>query len=203
VRVGKVRYIGASNLAAWQLMKALGISEREHLARFETLQAYYSVAGRDLERELVPLMEAEKVGLLVWSPLAGGFLSGKFTRDNRQPQETRRASFQFPPVDETRGWSALDALGAVAKEQSVSVARVALAWLLHRPFTTSVIIGARNEGQLRDNLAAAELRLTPAQLELIGAATALPSEYPGWIIAFQDRDRLEAISQEKRFANVS
>ena len=203
VRMGKVRYLGASNLAAWQLMKALGLSERDRLARFETLQAYYSVAGRDLERELAPLLESEKVGLLVWSPLAGGFLSGKFTRENRQPQDTRRASFNFPPVDEARGWSALDALGAVAKEQGAAAARVALAWLLHQPVTTSVIIGARNEQQLRDNLAAAELKLTPAQQELIGAASALPPEYPGWMVAIQDRDRLEAIPPEKRFAKVS
>jgi len=203
VRLGKVRYIGASNLAAWQLMKALGISERDRLARFETLQAYYSVAGRDLERELAPLMESEKVGLLVWSPLAGGFLSGKFSRDNHQPQGTRRASFSFPPVDQARGWAALDALAPVAKEHGASVARVALAWLLHQPFTTSVIIGARDEQQLRDNLAAAELKLTPAQLEAIGSATALPPEYPGWMVPFQERDRLEAISPEQRFKNVS
>jgi len=202
VRAGKVRYIGASNLAAWQLMKALGISEREHLARFETLQAYYSVAGRDLERELVPLMESEKVGLLVWSPLAGGFLSGKFSRDNKQPQGTRRAKFNFPPVDETRGWATLDALHAVAKEQGTSVARVSLAWLLHRSFTTSVIIGARDEQQLRDNLAAVELKLTPAQLELIDAASALPPEYPGWMVTIQDRDRLQAIPPEQRFAKT-
>jgi len=203
VRAGKVRYIGASNLAAWQLMKALGISERDRLARFETIQSYYSVAGRDLEREVVPLLESEKVGLLVWSPLAGGFLSGKFSRQNQQPQDTRRASFNFPPVDQTRGYATLDALGEVAREHGASVARVALAWLLHQRATTSVIVGARNEDQLRDNLAAAALALTPEQLERIDAASKLPPEYPGWMITVQQRDRLEAIPPEKRFAKVT
>jgi aryl-alcohol dehydrogenase-like predicted oxidoreductase len=203
VRTGKVRYIGASNLAAWHLMKALGISQRDGLARFETLQAYYSIAGRDLERELVPLMESEQVGLLVWSPLAGGFLSGKFGRDKKGPEGARRASFNFPPVDETRGYAVLDVLADVAREHEVSVARVALAWLLHQRVTTSVIVGARNEAQLRDNLAAPELKLSGDQLTRLNTTSALPPEYPGWMITVQARDRLEAISQEKRFAKVT
>ena len=203
VRAGKVRYIGASNLAAWHLMKALGISERVGLARFETLQAYYSIAGRDLERELVPLMESEQVGLLVWSPLAGGFLSGKFGRDKKGPEGARRASFNFPPVDETRGYVVLDVLAEVSREHEVSVARVALAWLLHQRVSTSVIIGARNEAQLRDNLAAPELKLSADQLARLNTASALPPEYPGWMITVQARDRLEAISPEKRFAKVT
>ena len=203
VRTGKVRYIGASNLAAWHLMKALGISQRDGLARFETLQAYYSIAGRDLERELVPLMESEQVGLLVWSPLAGGFLSGKFGRDKKGPEGARRASFNFPPVDETRGYAVLDVLADVAREQEVSVARVALAWLLHQRITTSVIVGARNEAQLRDNLAAPELKLSADQLARLNTASALPPEYPGWMITVQARDRLQAISPEKRFAKVT
>jgi aryl-alcohol dehydrogenase-like predicted oxidoreductase len=203
VRAGKVRYIGASNLAAWQLMKALGISERDRLARFETIQSYYSIAGRDLERELVPLMESEQVGLMVWSPLAGGFLSGKLGRDKKQPDGTRRASFNFPPVDEARGYAVLDALGEVAREQEISVARLSLAWLLHQRVTTSVVIGARNDPQLRDNLAAIDVKLTPAQLELLNRASALPSEYPGWMITIQGRDRLEAIPPEQRFAKTT
>jgi aryl-alcohol dehydrogenase-like predicted oxidoreductase len=203
VRAGKVRYIGASNLAAWHLMKALGISERDRLARFETIQSYYSIAGRDLERELVPLMESEGVGLLIWSPLAGGFLSGKFARDRKGPEGARRVSFNFPPVDETRGYAVLDVLAEVAREHEVSVARVALSWLLHQKVTTSVIVGARNETQLRDNLAAAELKLSAAQLERLDTASALPPEYPGWMITVQGRDRLEAISPEKRFASTA
>jgi aryl-alcohol dehydrogenase-like predicted oxidoreductase len=203
VRAGKVRYIGASNLAAWQLMKALGISEKDRLARFETSQSYYSIAGRDLERELAPLMESEQVGLLIWSPLAGGFLSGKFARDQQGPDEARRANFNFPPVDETRGYVVLDALAEVAQAHQVSVARVALAWLLHQHVTTSVIIGARNEAQLRDNLAAPALQLSAPQLERLDKASALPVEYPGWMITLQARDRLEALSQEQRFAKLN
>jgi aryl-alcohol dehydrogenase-like predicted oxidoreductase len=200
VRAGKVRYLGASNLAAWHLMKALGISAREGLARFETIQSYYSIAGRDLERELVPLMESEGVGLLIWSPLAGGFLSGKFARDKQRPDDTRRAKFNFPPVDEARGYAVLDVLAEVARENEVSVARLALGWLLHQRVTTSVIIGARDEAQLRDNLAAPEIKLTAAQLERLDKASALPPEYPGWMVAVQARDRLELISAEQRFA---
>jgi len=200
VRSGKVRYVGASNLAAWQLMKALGISQRDGLERFATIQSYYSIAGRDLEREVVPALVSEGVGLLIWSPLAGGFLSGKCSRDNPRPQSTRRATFNFPPVDEARGYAVLDALAEVAREHQVSVARVALSWLLHQPVTTSVIIGARDEGQLRDNLAAAELRLTPEQRERLDKASALPPEYPGWMIAGQSRDRLQFIPPEQRFS---
>ena len=201
VRAGKVRYLGASNLAAWQLMKALGVSARDRLARFETLQAYYSLAGRDLERELVPLMESERVGLLVWSPLAGGFQGGKISR-NQKAEGTRRASFNFPPVNEERAYAVLDVLGAIAKAREVSVARLALAWLLHRPFTTSVIIGARNDTQLKDNLAAADLALSADELQRLDVASALPPEYPGWMITVQARDRLEVIPIEKRFAPV-
>jgi aryl-alcohol dehydrogenase-like predicted oxidoreductase len=200
VRSGKVRYVGASNLAAWQLMKALGLSERDHLARFETIQSYYSIAGRDLERELVPLMHSEGVGLLVWSPLAGGFLGGKFARDQKKPDETRRAKFNFPPVDETRGYAVLDALGEVGREHDASVARVALSWLLHQQVTTSVIVGAPDETQLRDNLAAPDVKLTDDQLARLDRASALPPEYPGWMIAVQQRDRLEALTPEQRFA---
>ncbi len=203
VRAGKVRYIGASNLAAWHLMKALGISAHDRLARFETMQSYYSLAGRDVERELCPLLESEQVGLLIWSPLAGGFLSGKFSRTQKGPDGARRASFNFPPVDETRAYVALDTLAEVAQEHQVSVARVALAWLLHQRVTTSVIIGARDEAQLRDNLAAPALRLSTSQLERLDKASALPLEYPGWMIAMQARDRLQAMSPEERFAKVT
>ena len=203
VRAGKVRYIGASNLAAWQLMKALGLSERDCLARFETIQSYYSIAGRDLERELCPLMASEQVGLLIWSPLAGGFLSGKFSRHHKGPDGARRTNFNFPPVDETRAYVVLDALAEVAQAHEVSVARVALAWLLHQRVTTSVIIGARNEAQLGDNLEASALKLNASQLDCLDKASALPPEYPGWMIAMQARDRLEALSSEQRFAKVT
>ena len=189
VRQGKVRYLGASNLAAWQLMKALGISEHRGLSRFESLQAYYSIAGRDLERELVPLMKDQRVGLMVWSPLAGGFLSGKFRRDSQGPEGSRRASFDFPPVDRERAYSVIDVMDGIAKSHSTSVARVALAWLLHQPHVTTLVIGAKTAEQLEDNLAASSLQFTPEQLAALTTASALPPEYPGWMLARQGEDR--------------
>ncbi|RKH18943.1 aldo/keto reductase [Corallococcus praedator] len=189
VREGKVRYLGASNLAAWQLMKALGLSDSRNQSRFESLQAYYSIAGRDLEREVVPLLKDQNVGLMVWSPLAGGFLSGKFRRDSQGPEGSRRAAFDFPPVDRERAYNAIDVMDVIAKEQNATVARVALAWLLHQPHVTTVILGAKTEAQLEDNLAASELRLTPAQLEKLDAVSKLPPEYPGWMVERQNADR--------------
>ncbi|MFB1480483.1 aldo/keto reductase [Corallococcus sp. RDP092CA] len=190
VRQGKVRYLGASNLAAWQLMKALGVSDHRGLSRFESLQAYYSIAGRDLERELVPLMKDQQVGLMVWSPLAGGFLSGKYRRDAEGPEGARRTTFDFPPVDRERAYNAIDVMDAVAKETGASVARVALAWLLHQPHVTTVILGAKTQAQLEDNLAATELRLSPEQLAKLDAVSRLPPEYPGWMVERQNADRL-------------
>jgi aryl-alcohol dehydrogenase-like predicted oxidoreductase len=190
VRQGKVRYLGASNLAAWQLMKALGISEHKGLARFESLQAYYTLAGRDLERELVPLMKDQQLGLMVWSPLAGGFLSGKYRRDSQGPQGSRRVDFDFPPINKERAYDVIDVMDGVAKEHGVSVARVALAWLLHQPHVTTLIIGAKTEQQLEDNLAATTLKLTPEQLAKLDAVSKLPAEYPGWMIERQGGDRV-------------
>src|ERR1700692_2072767 len=123
VQQGKVRYIGCSNWQAWKIAKALGISELRNLARFDTLQAYYSIAGRDLEREIVPLLEAEKTGLLVWSPLAGGLLSGKFSRENQKPEDSRRSEFDFPVVDKERAWKILDVIKPIAKAHNCSPAR--------------------------------------------------------------------------------
>ena len=143
VQQGKVRYIGCSNWHAWKIAKALGISEFKNLARFDTLQAYYSIAGRDLEREIVPLLESEKVGLLVWSPLAGGLLSGKFSRTNQKPADSRRTEFDFPLVDKERTWKILDVMAPIAKAHGCSPARLSLAWLLAKPVVTSVIIGAK------------------------------------------------------------
>jgi aryl-alcohol dehydrogenase-like predicted oxidoreductase len=191
VNQGKVRYIGCSNWQAWKIAKALGISEFKNLARFDTLQAYYSIAGRDLEREIVPLLEAEKVGLLVWSPLAGGLLSGKFTRENQKPEGTRRSEFDFPIVDKERTWKILDAMAPIAKAHGCSAARVSLAWLLAKRVVTSVIIGAKRLDQLNDNLAAAELTLTADEIELLDEVSALPLEYPGWMLPFQDANRLQ------------
>jgi aryl-alcohol dehydrogenase-like predicted oxidoreductase len=182
VQHGHVRYVGVSNWAAWQIVKALGISERAGLARFETLQAYYSIAGRDLEREIVPMLRSERLGLLVWSPLAGGLLSGKYSGGSG---EGRRASFDFPPVDRARAEACIDAMRTVAEARGVSVAQVALAWLLHRKAVTSVIIGAKRLDQLEDNIAATELGLTGDELDALDAASALPAEYPGWMFERQ------------------
>lgn len=190
VEHGKVRYIGCSNWQAWKLAKALAISEFKGLARFDTLQAYYSIAGRDIEREIVPLLEEEKTGLLVWSPLAGGLLSGKYTRENQKPANSRRSEFDFPIVDKERAWRILDVMAPIAKAHNCTPARISLAWLLTRPFVTSVIIGVRHMGQLADNLAASEVKLTKDEVQRLDEASALPPEYPGWMIPFQNADRV-------------
>jgi aryl-alcohol dehydrogenase-like predicted oxidoreductase len=190
VSQGLVRYIGCSNWAAWKIVKALGISERHDRARFETVQSYYSIAGRDLEREIVPMMASEGVGLMVWSPLAGGLLSGKYDKDSAGPQGARRTSFDFPPVNKDRAWPVIDVMREVGKAHGVSVARVALAYVLAKPFVTTVIIGARNTDQLEDNLAAADLTLTADELKALDEVSALPSEYPGWMFARQGGGRV-------------
>jgi len=198
VTQGKVRYIGCSNWQAWKIAKALSISEFRNLARFDTLQAYYSIAGRDLEREIVPLLQSEKVGLLVWSPLAGGLLSGKFSRTNQKPADSRRTDFDFPVVDKERTWKILDAMAPIAKAHGCSPARLSLAWLLAKPVVTSVIIGAKRLDQLQDNLAAVELRLTQDELRQLDEVSALAPEYPGWVLPFQGADRLDP--ERPRFA---
>ena len=190
VTQGKVRYIGVSNWQAWKIAKALSISEFKNLARFDTLQAYYSIAGRDLERELVPLLEAEKIGLLVWSPLAGGLLSGKFSRQNQKPEGSRRSEFDFPIVDKERTWKILETMAPIAKAHHCSPARISLAWLLTRPVVTSVILGAKRFDQLQDNLAAVELKLSEDEITQLDEVSALPPEYPGWMLPFQSGDRL-------------
>ena len=189
VRAGKVRYVGVSNLAAWQIAKALGISERRALARFESIQAYYSLAGRDLEREIVPLANDQRLGILPWSPLAGGLLTGKIARDGKGPEGARRTTFDFPPVDRERLYRIIDAIRPVSQAHDTSNARVALAWLLHQPHVTSVIIGAKNREQLLDNLGASDLKLTSAELASIDAVSALPPEYPGWMLERMSADR--------------
>ncbi|MEP6503673.1 MAG: aldo/keto reductase, partial [Betaproteobacteria bacterium] len=192
VRHGHVRYVGVSNWAAWQIVKALGVAERLGLARFESLQAYYTVAGRDLEREIVPMLRSEGLGLMVWSPLAGGLLSGKYQADGTAvgaEAGSRRQSFDFPPVDRPRAAVVIDAMRPIAAARGVSVAQVALAWLLHQPQVTSVIVGAKRPDQLADNIAATTVSLTAAELAQLGEASALPSEYPGWMFERQGEAR--------------
>jgi aryl-alcohol dehydrogenase-like predicted oxidoreductase len=188
VRSGKARYVGFSNLPAWMAMKAIGYADARGLARFQSAQVYYSIAGRDIEREIAPMAQSEGLAILPWSPLAGGLLSGKFDPDKSGPEGARRSSFDFPPVDRERLPRVLSALREVARASGTSVARVALGWQLTRPFVTSVIIGAKTRDQLLDNLAAAELELAPEHVRQLEDASALPSEYPGWMLAWQNRD---------------
>jgi aryl-alcohol dehydrogenase-like predicted oxidoreductase len=186
VRAGKARYVGYCNLPAWQAMKAVGFADANRLSRFHSAQMYYSIAGRDIEREVVPFAREEGLAILPWSPLAGGLLSGKYDAD--KPEEGRRTKFDFPPVDRPRLQKLMPALRSVAQASGASVARVALAWLLTRPFVTSVIIGAKTREQLLDNLAATEVRLSVEHIAQLDAASALPSEYPGWMVDWQNRD---------------
>jgi aryl-alcohol dehydrogenase-like predicted oxidoreductase len=188
VKSGKVRYIGCSNLAAWQITKALGISAREHLSKFVSLQAYYTIGGRDLERELVPMLLDQQMGLMVWSPLAGGLLSGKFTR-NSETKEGRRVNFDFPPIDKEKAYDIIDVMEVIANSKQVSVAQIAIAWLLHQPVVTTVIIGATKEHQLIDNLNSVKVGLTPDELAMLDEISRLKPEYPGWMIERQGGDR--------------
>lgn len=190
VRAGHVRYVGCSNLMAWQIMKALGLSVSKGWARFETVQAYYSIASRDIEREIAPLIAEEELGLMVWSPLAGGLLSGKFRRDFAGPNDARRARFDFPPVDREHAYNVVDAIRPIAERHGVSVARGALAWLLHQKSVMSVIIGAKTAEQLADNIAAVELQLSQDDVAALDKASALAPEYPRWMVDRQNSARV-------------
>ena len=177
-------------------MKALVLAEAHDWAGFVSLQAYYSLVGRDLEHELLPLCREENVGVLPWSPLSGGFLSGKYRRDNPNPEGARRTGFDFPPIDEDRGFDAVEALARIAKERGATVAQVALAWLLAQPGVTSIIIGANKMSQLEDNLKASDLQLTAVELEVLSATTAPRPLYPEWMIQRQNEGRMSVVSTE-------
>lgn len=197
VQQGHVRYIGLSNWAAWQVVKAVGIAEMRNLAPVVSLQAYYSLAGRDLEREIVPMLMSEGIGLMAWSPLAGGFLSGKFDRDGTTA-EGRRANFDFPPVDKARAYDAIDLMRGMAADKGCTVPQVAIAWLLHQNVVTSVLLGAKRVDQLNDTLGAVEVDLTEEEVAALSAATALSSEYPGWMIAMQTEYRANLMADQQR-----
>jgi aryl-alcohol dehydrogenase-like predicted oxidoreductase len=189
VRSGKVRYIGASNLAAWQLMKALAISERQYLEKFASLQAYYSLATRELERELIPLVEDQRLGLLICSPLAGGLLSGKYHRDQSTPVGGRLDAGNLIPVDQDRAFAILDVLRSLAEDKGATVAQLALAWLLHQPAVSSILIGATTLPQLADNLAAASVTFTADELQQLDVVSQISAEYPAWLIKLSNYDR--------------
>jgi len=197
IQQGHVRYIGVSNWAAWQIMKALGIADRLGMTRFSTLQAYYTIAGRDIEREIVPLLKSEGVGLLVWSPLAGGFLSGKFTREKNGGNDSRRSTFDFPPLDRDRAFDAIEVMRKIANAMGVSVAQIALAWLRYQPQVTSVIIGAKRIEQLQDNLDSINVTLSTEDLAALDAVSQLPSEYPRWMIQGYGGESAELLKNSK------
>ena len=203
IRQGKIRYIGCLNWPAWKVATALGVSERRGLARFETVHAYYSLAGRYLEREMIPLLDHAKGGLLVWSPLAGGLLSGRFDRTNQLPKGSRRSEFDFPVVDKDRAWNVIDELRPVAEAHGCSPARVALAWILSQPTVKSVIIGAKRLDQLQDNLAAVDLVLDAGELSARDAVSALPREYPGWMMVAMGADRMGPLDLWKNVGALS
>ena len=196
VRSGKVRTIGLCNMAAWQVMKGLAISDKRGWARFESVQAYYTIAGRDLERDMLPMLADQQVGLMVWSPLAGGLLSGKFSADGKGPDGARRATFDFPVVDKPRAFRCVDAMRPIAERHGATVAQVALAWLLSRPQVSTVIMGAKTPAQLADNLGAGKLTLSPEDLKALDEVSALPPEYPGWMLARQGEARSKAPVRE-------
>jgi aryl-alcohol dehydrogenase-like predicted oxidoreductase len=199
VRSGRARYIGVSNWAAWQVMKALGVSERLGLDKFASLQAYYTIAGRELEREIAPMLLSEGVGLMVWSPLAGGLLSGKYTRgdDDRSQGEGRRAAFDFPPVEMERAYDVIDAMRAMAEAKGATVPQIALAWLLYQPVVSTVIVGAKRAEQLADNIGACDIEFTEGELKQLDTLSRLPREYPGWMFAMQGGYRSEAVSPRR------
>jgi aryl-alcohol dehydrogenase-like predicted oxidoreductase len=198
VAQGLVRYVGVSNWSAWQIMKGLGIADRLGFPRFASLQAYYTIAGRELEREIIPMLQSEGVGLMVWSPLAGGLLSGKYGRDRSGETGSRRVDFDFPPVDLERAYPVIDAMRRIADARSCSVAQIALAWLLHQPQVTTIIIGAKRPDQLDDNLAAVDIELSADELAALDEVSALPIEYPAWMFARQGGVRARQLADEKK-----
>ncbi|MFC4233211.1 aldo/keto reductase [Parasediminibacterium paludis] len=192
VRSGKIRYFGASNMAGWQLMKGLAYSQYHHLDRFVSLQANYALNVRDIERDILPALKDQKVGLMVWSPLSGGLLSGKYRRN--EPKEGGRLThFPFPPFHEQRAYDIIEVLIPMAAQLQVSVAQLALAWLLHQPVVSTVIIGATTLEQLQHNLAAVDVALTAEALQQLHAVSELPVEYPGNVLDIMTADRSAGI----------
>ena len=191
VRQGKVRYIGVSNFTGWQLMKALAISEKQNLERFVTLQALYSLIARDLENELVPLSIDQKLGILPWSPLGGGFLTGKYRRGKGRPQGARRTdpTNQFLRYDEEKGFEIVDELEKIAKNHGATVTQAALNYLLRKPGVTSVIIGVRNNEQLTDDLKTTDWEMTSEEVAKLDELSMPPRVYPNWMLERMAQDR--------------
>ena len=189
VRSGKVRYIGVSNHPAWMMMKANSYADKMGWGKFVATQNYYSIAGREMEREIVPMAISEGIGIMPWSPLAGGFLSGKFTRNNEIAGDSRRVAFNFPPVNKEKAYDIIDVLIRIGQKYQVSAAQIALAWVLVQPGVTSVIIGAKRQDQLIDNLGAVNIKLTTEELDELNKVSALEIEYPAWMVTRQSQGR--------------
>ena len=189
VRSGKVRYLGISNHPAWMMMKANGIADKMGWTRFVASQNYYTIASRDIEREIVPMAKSENIGIMPWSPLAGGFLSGKYTRNNEIAGDSRRDAFDFPPINKQKAYDLIDLMAEIGKSHNVSVASVALNWVVRQPGMTSTIIGAKNLQQLNDNISSVDLQLSSAEMQRLTEASTLSPEYPGWMVARQATGR--------------
>ena len=191
VRVGKVRYIGASNHTGWQLMKALSISEKQNLEKYVTLQAYYSLIARDLEYELVPLCLDQKLGILTWSPLGGGFLTGKYRRGKNRPDGARRSDpiDQFLQFDENKGFDIVDELERIANNHKATITQAALNYLLRKPGVSSVITGARNREQIEDTLKTTDWEMTSEEVKRLDDLSKPPRVYPYWMLEGNLRDR--------------
>jgi aryl-alcohol dehydrogenase-like predicted oxidoreductase len=193
VRAGKVRYLGVSNHPAWMVMKANNIAGNQGWSKFVASQNFYSIASRDIEREIVPMALSEGISIMPWSPLAGGFLSGKFTRDNKTTGNNRRDEFDFPPINKDKAFDIIDVMTKIGERYNVSAARVALSWTKDKPGVGSVIIGAKNQEQLLDNIACTRLQLTPDEIKELDTISALTPEYPGWMVDRQLSGRFPEI----------
>jgi aryl-alcohol dehydrogenase-like predicted oxidoreductase len=197
VRQGLVRYIGVSNWAAWQIQKAIGISNLHKMEKFASIQAYYTLAGRDLEREIIPMATSEGLGLMIWSPLAGGFLSGKYGREQTSIEGSRRTGLQFPPVELERAYNIIDVLREMAERKQATVAQLAISWLLHQSSVTSVIIGTKRIEQLNDNLGATDILLSEEDLRSLNEVSKLPVEYPGWMLDSWSLARVKQLEESR------
>ncbi len=190
VKAGKIRYTGLCNMASWQIMKALSVSRLNGLEEFKSVQSYYSIAGRDLERDVIPLVQDQNLGLMIWSPLAGGYLSGKFSDGKSSPDSARRATFDFPPLNKDRAHQCIEAMRPIAHKHKVSVAQIALAWILSNKAVSTIIVGARKLEQLQDNIQATKLTLDTEDLSALNTVSSLPVEYPNWMISMQSQYRV-------------
>ena len=195
IRSGKVRYLGVSNHPAWMVMKANSFAAHMGWTKFVASQNFYSIASRDIEREIVPMALNENISIMPWSPLAGGFLSGKFKRDVKTAGNSRRDEFDFPPINKDKAFDIIDVMTKIGDRYKASAARVALSWTKDRPGVTSVIIGAKNQDQLLDNIACTELQLTADELKELDTISFLTPEYPGWMVDRQMTGRLPEINK--------